>query len=56
MVSCIWTAITSVSNAKIILRLLEPPKPIKLFLQLFFSVGILMCTRCSTSVAIEVRN
>ena len=54
--NCIWTASTFVSSAKIILRLLGPPRLIGLSLQLFFSVGTLLCARRSTCVATKVRN
>ena len=56
MVSRTWTAITSVSSAKIILRLLGPPGSIGLPLQLPFSVGTLVCAGHSSNVATEVRN
>ena len=56
MVSPIWTAITSVSNAKLISRLSELPGSIRLPLQLPFSVGILVCIGHSSNVTTEVRN
>ena len=56
MVSCIWTAITFVSSARIISRLLKLPGPTKLSLQLLSSAETLVCARQSTSVAIKVKN
>ena len=56
MVSPIWTAITSVSSAKIISRPSELLGSIGLPLQLSFSVGTLVCTGHSSNVATEVRN
>ena len=56
MVSHIWTAITSVSSAKIILRLLGPLGQTGLSLQLLFFAEALVCAGHSTSVAIKVRN
>ena len=56
MVSPIWTAITSVSSAKIISRPSELLGSIGLPLQLPFSVGTLVCAGHSSNVATEVRN
>ena len=56
MVSCTWTAITSVSSAEIILRLLGPLRLIVLSLQLFSSAETLMFAGYSTSVAIKVKS
>ena len=56
MVSHTWTAITSASSAKIILRLLGPLEQTGLLLQLLSSAGALVCAGHSTSDAIEVRN
>ena len=56
MVSLIWTAITSVSSAKIISRPSELPGLIGLLLQFFFFVGTLVCAGHSSNVATEVRN
>ena len=56
MVGRIWTAITSVSSAKIILKLLGPLGPTGLFLQLFFFVGVLAYNERNTCDVIKVRN
>ena len=56
MVSPIWTAITSVRNAKIISRLPGLPDSIGLLLQLLFFVKTLVCVGHSSNVATEVRN
>ena len=56
MVNYIWTTITSISSAKIILRLLRPLGPTELLLQLLFSAETLVCIRGSINVATEVRN
>ena len=56
MVSLIWTAITSISSAKIISRLSELPSLIKLPLQFFFSMGTLVCAGHSSNVTTEVKN
>ena len=56
MVSPIWTAITSVSSAKIISRSSGLPGLIGRLLQLFFSIGTLVCTGQSSNVATEVGN
>ena len=56
MVSHTWTAITSVSSAKIILRLLEPLGQTRLPLKLLSSAGALVYARHSTSITIKVRN
>ena len=53
MVSRIWTAITSASSARIILKLLGLPGSIRLPLQLLFSAKTLKCTGCNISIANE---
>lgn len=56
MVSHIWTAITSVNNAKIFLKILRLLGPTKLFLQPLFSGKTLVCARHNISVFTKVRN
>ena len=56
MVSHTWTAITFVSSARIILRLLEPLGQTGLPLQLPSSAEALVFAGHSISVAIEVRS
>ena len=56
MVSRTWIAITSVSSAKIILKLRGPLGPTELPLQLFSSTEILVSTERSTSGATKVKN
>ena len=56
MVSHTWTAITSASSAKIILRLLGPLGTTGLPLQLFSSAGTLVSAGRSTNGATKVRN
>ena len=56
MVSRIWTAITFVSSAMTILRLLGPLGPTGLLLQLLSSARILVCAGRSTSVTTKVKN
>ena len=56
MVSHIWTAITFVSSARIILRLLGPLGTTGLFSQLSSSAGILVSAGCSTSSVTKVRS
>ena len=52
----IWTTITSINSGRIVSRPPGPPGPIELLLQLFFSMGTLMCAGHSSNVATEVRN
>ena len=56
MVSYIWTAITSVNSAKIILRLPGPLGPTRLPLQLLFSMEILVCAGHNSNITTEVGN